>query len=751
MIFFKKHTKPTFRLKDLLQKATYVRIAFDRLKLGVDNIRYDVHLSPKFCSIASKLAFQFIALAAHIEDGVDIGTQSDRTDLRNAFKQVCRDVLFSGFRQARDFKEIQIDMLAQVALYKFLIQEIRDQFEGLCRHLKKGIRETETPSTFNHMENIRLKKVLSDIFKNRQSILRSVSKDLFQLVEEIQRDPLRKYRESAFGAESILPDNFFNNPLICGDVLPEDLFMISEYLLFGHRYEDANRYDALIVLVKRLLMECDTDAEMSESSPPKEKDLLLDEWIGEPENMDRLFNVEEYPNRRTELKVHGYPKDEVLSLTQRAAAKKSLLRFFYERFQKIGLIPIVAASYEIQPGFLEYCPPLTPQVVMQFMVNPRSREIVLDRLRRLSKKENRSYSADALWKIARRIRRLNRRQKEAYLLRFLRDLSRYHRDLKNATRTREAMDAVHLVIEEKVLNLSRVNNLLYEFLLPEEDTEDHSPIINHVVLKADVRGSTEIVRQMKGKGLNPASFFSLNFFEPINRLLETYEAEKVFIEGDAIILTILERFQPAKNLFTVARACGLAMDILSVVRRCNAGSRKAQLPVIELGIGIGFQNGPPTYLFDGNRRIMISSAINKAHSLCRSDKRLMQTGTWKPRFNLVVFKPEKADHTAEDASALPLIYNVNGIALDNAGFGQLSLEVNLKTLEYTMPDLKSERLRFHVGKFPTSLGTKRTLVIREAPFFTPGSPGPGAISTFEQVYYEVCTYSAILAWAEHFP
>ena len=323
MIFFKKHTKPTLRLKDLLQKAEYVRIAFDRLNLGVDNIRYDVHLSPKFCSIASKLAFRLITLAAHIEDAVDTGTQSDRTDLRNAFKQACQDMLFSGFRQAKDFKEIQIDMLAQVALYKFLIQEIRDQFDGLCRHLKKSIRETEAPPTFNSRENIRVKKALSDIFKNRQSILRSVSKDLFQLVEEIQRDPLRKYRESAFGAEALLPDNFFNNPLIYGDTLPEDMFMISEYLLFGHRYEDVNRYDALIVLVKRLLMECDTDAEMNESSPPKEKDLLLEEWIGEPENMDRLFNVEEPPNRRTDLKVHAHPKDEVLSLTQRAAAKKT--------------------------------------------------------------------------------------------------------------------------------------------------------------------------------------------------------------------------------------------------------------------------------------------------------------------------------------------------------------------------------------------------------------------------------------------
>ena len=43
------------------------------------------------------------------------------------------------------------------------------------------------------------------------------------------------------------------------------------------------------------------------------------------------------------------------------------------------------------------------------------------------------------------------------------------------------------------------------------------------------------------QGLNPASYFSLNFYDPVNKLLGKYGAQKVFLEGDAIILAILER------------------------------------------------------------------------------------------------------------------------------------------------------------------------------------------------------------------
>jgi hypothetical protein len=46
------------------------------------------------------------------------------------------------------------------------------------------------------------------------------------------------------------------------------------------------------------------------------------------------------------------------------------------------------------------------------------------------------------------------------------------------------------------------------------------------------------------KGLFPASNFSTRFFNPINKILETYSANRASIKGDAITLFLnISRFQ----------------------------------------------------------------------------------------------------------------------------------------------------------------------------------------------------------------
>ena len=92
-------------------------------------------------------------------------------------------------------------------------------------------------------------------------------------------------------------------------------------------------------------------------------------------------------------------------------------------------------------------------------------------------------------------------------------------------------------------------------------------MLRHVVLKADVRDSTRLTRTMMEKGLNPASYFSLNFYDPVNKLLEKYGAQKVFLEGDAIILAILER--EGEPGLAVSRMCVLAREIIEIVRGYN--------------------------------------------------------------------------------------------------------------------------------------------------------------------------------------
>src|SRR5579862_4499612 len=187
---------------------------------------------------------------------------------------------------------------------------------------------------------------------------------------------------------------------------------------------------------------------------------------------------------------------------------------------------------------------------------------------------------------------------------------RYHRDRKQLDALNGALDSVNLA-NEKTRQLSAMNGTLYEFLLPEEQKSGEEKILRHVIIKADVRDSSRLTRSLLQREMNPASYFSLNFYDPVNKLLTKYGATKVFLEGDAIILAMLER--EGEPSLGVCRAAVLAREIVEIVRGYNQLVERAGLPGIELGVGISYQDSAPMYLMDGDQRIMISDALNESY------------------------------------------------------------------------------------------------------------------------------------------
>src|SRR5207245_3069393 len=184
-----------------------------------------------------------------------------------------------------------------------------------------------------------------------------------------------------------------------------------------------------------------------------------------------------------------------------------------------------------------------------------------------------------------------------------------------------ALDTVKLVANERMRELSRVNGTLYEFMLPDDQQKpDSERVLRHVVLKADVRDSTRLTQTMMEKGLNPASYFSLNFYDPVNKLLAKYGATKVVLEGDAIIGALLER--EGEAMLGVGRTCVLAWEIVNLLREYNELLERSGLPPMEVGLGIAYQDSPPLYLMDGEHRIMISDAINDSDRLSSCSKQV---------------------------------------------------------------------------------------------------------------------------------
>jgi hypothetical protein len=314
------------------------------------------------------------------------------------------------------------------------------------------------------------------------------------------------------------------------------------------------------------------------------------------------------------------------------------------------------------------------------------------------------------------------------------------------------MDSVNVigVANEKLRELSAINNTLYEFLLTEEQKPSDASVIDHIILKADIRDSTTLTRTLYERGLNPASYFSMNFFDPVNKLLPKYDATKVFIEGDALILALFER--EGEQGFGVGRTCMLAKEMVQIVRAYNEQSQKSGLPTLELGLGICFQESAPMYLMDGTHRIMISKALNESDRLsgCSKGVRKYMANAQSNLFNVYSFQTVEDADTGGMPDEFLVRYNIGGIHINGLAFEKLQKEISLKLHEIELPMIWSnEKVRLYTGMVPVGQGIFHKMIIRE------GTIGYVDLKDFslkrwtEKKYYEVCVNEALYKQLDH--
>jgi len=737
------------------QLKTYsIELPFERLKLGVDNVRYDVFISSEFRKVTERFIFELIIKYAEASEPFIINPEINWFRETSEFQRLCSEILTDGVNQAKSQSEIQIDFLAQTALVKMLTEEIQQQYKEAVQHCKNVIRKQE----FSHqMEaTLKLREEVASIIQRKNQIVRNVGAELFEYFIEVQND-VNKLRTSNFGDEAQLPEELFSNPILQMATHSDGFFMIENYVLMGHRLEDPVNYNTLINLLTAFLNRMDRQSEKSKKPVADNQheslknyitayDTRAGGWIKHVDNIDKLFNYFHTLAVLKKLKQRNATPQKITAAKKTLKLQKKLLNQIFKLISKEKMMNGIVAAYQMRPVYERYCPPLSPQECLQYLVVPKARKNTIRKLKRFKKYFGKSFPLSHLKRTIRHIRTTSRQSRKKYLLKFLKDFSYYHRDLRNNLLIRETSDSIDITTDEKMINLSRSNQCLYEFKLSHEDVFDKKPIINHAVLKADVRGSTTIIEHMKSKKLNPASNFSLNYFEPISKILSLYGAVKIFIEGDAIILSIYEHQDTPGRWYSVSRACGLAINILVIVRKYNKRNRKKGLPRLELGVGIGFSNAPPTFFYDEENQIMISPAINDADQLSRCDKTMRQhLSKERPPFNVYELKPVLNPETSLLFNHKTLRYNVKGIQLSHKGFKKLSKEIYLKQLECQIPEIGTEPLTFYTGKFPTAAGNFQRLIIREANIPEISLKNLGIIGQTENKYYEVCTNQKVYA------
>jgi hypothetical protein len=453
-----------------------------------------------------------------------------------------------------------------------------------------------------------------------------------------------------------------------------------------------------------------------------EYDARLGSFLNQPENARRLFD----PNWGSG------------AASEAAGSRAQLLDDLIARLEQRDLLYPIIASYELRNIYLDLCPPLHLQQLKRALVVREELKIVEDVLRQFPQKQ---AFIPRIVELSKSIRKYPREQIRNVTIRFAEDFMRLRRDMHNAQRLFALMESISLVRNERARELSRLNNSLNEYLLPDEARPAEDRILSHAVIKADVRGSTQITKDLLARGLNPASHFSLNFYEPVKKMLEHYGAFKVFVEGDAIILAIYETESNRAGQRAVAKACLLAREMLAVAQNYNQRAKATGLPRMELGVGIAFQNSAPTFWVDGDYRIMISRALNLSDRLssCSKVARRMLLDHSSP-FNVFLFQTMMEEAEEEEIQELLVRYNLNGIELNAEGFTKLAEEISLTQVEMECPlPWGTEKSIFYFGEVPFGERIEQ-LIIRKG-IVRQLLPGGKVGEKGLHAYYEVCTGS----------
>ena len=781
------------------------KVQTDQLVPGIDNIRFDVSISAKFLQCCQDLIAQLIAKHSDVSALLNHPPPPPRATERKEFKQQFQSLLINALNHANGTKNPQLELLAQASVVKALHAELQSQYALVVLQAREKLRLFDSPTHAYRARGYQLQELFSNFQRDKRVILRRVGQELLEMMEEVRGEVVQKTRESFFGSAASEPLAIFSQPLLFTEDGKDDYLYLQHYIMLGNFARDPDRFEVVEQQVQEFLEWADggspeareyrsvreahedrtTQLEalrlqaqehpagrrlfprstrpasglFSEANRSRQIDSLearlrneserlplltsayrerLQQIQSAPQNATLLVDYADTERRIAELEKTNGNVAEIAGLQRQAEWQREALEHLFERFSRSGLIPFLLAAYETAKIHRYFCPPINPQQLKSALVDAGERKKVAHLTQEYRLPVN---SLDTLEEAARRVRDAGGRDVRAMLVRFTQDFFRCQQNLRRLRLAQELMEQIHLPTDPKRQELSEINNTLYHFLLPEEEKPLEDKVTSHVILKADIRDSTSITAQLLARGLNPASYFSLNFFDPVRKLLPRFGASKVFLEGDALILAIMENEGDAPMANSVARACALAREVIEGLRIVNDRAAQNDLPLLECGIGISYQPSPPMYLMDGERPIMISRALNESDRLSGCGRLAKELLTQKSRFfNVFAMQllPEADSRGASEEFRLH--YNVQGIEISEPAFEKIRQEISLSKVELKLPLFgEPELVEFYCGSLPLGASGFQKIVVRRGRMPQLDPKTLHIVEHTNRYYYELCT------------
>jgi hypothetical protein len=712
-----------------LQSPVLPTIDTSGFRRGIDNVRIDVAFGDSLTRALRQLVDETIAMVMKQHEGKKQWLQPPKPQghLLVKFQKAYVRTMESAIYQAKNEENEQLIWLARLAIVTHVFDFIDERLERKAHDLKRLTAQgasgrhdegkqaaLQSQSSWLTRHHYRLRDYLLAILLQQISTAEwgKVSKLSHALLNVMQRDFIK---------------TMLDNPVLRANKPDDTWMLVQSYMLPPHA--DSSNTQESIALINQTLdaMFADIHVAYDGASYHLEKDDLpydtesffadvetvgvdLD-WRDISDNITQLFaakgTAEMYGivrNIRDDEEKKQLQEDNHI----RVACQKLLLH----AIKQTGMQKAIKASFKANAGYQAVSGALTHRQVYEYFLGGTARRGIRNKIKSMGKVSG--DKPETLFKALDQVEDPDE-SGDTLAFRFLSTFVRYRHDLKIALLMKKHLLRIHVLQSDDDLRLSKANGVLHHFSSDEDTVVTGAEIIGHAIIKADVRGSVGITQRLRDKGLNPATHFSRTFFDPISDLLPAYGAEKVFVEGDAIILSLMEYSTDTQHM-AVARACGLSREILRIVESNNEENRRNNLPVLELGIGVVYLTEAPAFLFDGDHKITISPAIGRSDRLSSCSKVvrpvLEKAADHDPLRHTDVFAISEDGVSQNDKGEVHLRYNVNGIDLDPPAFMKLAKEISLKPVDARLFGGKVKE-RYYVGRFKDNKGYLRFLAVRQ--------------------------------------
>lgn len=702
-----------------------IEVGLRGLQRGLDNYHIDVQLSSAFTLQVATVADEQVSRAVSGKRLLT-GNSEPLDDLRARYL----DLMSATLHRCKTDLSPEALLVLQFAPVKYVIEQVREKLDAVVARLEETLAQQQYSGSRSLLTT---QAQFAHFRRNRNEYQYRICRILFRQLHRVEVNQLRDLREQFLGHQLRESVNILFNPMVSAPRPDEPSLLMDTYTLWvGGAEGFSQATQSIEQLVREVFAEQNTPPFRQEEEGEAEiydefgglfasqsfigravdqRDTVTESfsWLDLPGNLEVLFDQSAHEEMADRVKESdGYRQWWALRGELKKLAKTG--ETLCEALGGQPTLKRLAAGRLMRERWSVRMSQLLEIEDAAAYAADADRKKILSKIDR--SQEGAGKLVEFLEELAETAEEQHNKAEDELTLALLTDYSRFRLHLRYFRIAHRLFNRITVRTDpEKIESLAAAGSLYQMFGTEETLAGDgeEPQIVHHTIVKADVRGPTTVTGELLARGLNPASYFSERFFGPITALLEDYGAHKVFIEGDAVILSLYEHDRFPDQWFGVARACGVARAMLEVVNAKNAHSRQMDLPLLEIGIGIAYLDERPLFLRDESNPIMISPAIGDADRLSSCSWRLRQA-VEGGSFNVEVYEIAEEDLARGEKGQTLARYNVGGVLLDKAAFRKLMAEMAMKKLTLRINERPETLL---VGKYPDTKGKERDLVIRE--------------------------------------